>query len=139
MLDCDWSSDVCSSDLFDLSGHEVRVGASIGIAAYPDHGSDVETLMRHADIAMYHVKTHGKNHVRVFSDDLLQSGEAVKVLLADIALGIERDEFEIFYQPIVDLADGGIVGIEALARWHNPERGLMMPGQFFQFVDDHQV
>ena len=121
---------------FDLDGHEVRVSVSIGIAAFPDDGDNEETLVRHADAAMYRAKESGKNTLlsySPFTSDASARRQALGELISD---ALEQDEFALYYQPQFTLAEGRIDACEALVRWRHPERGLLMPPDFLPLAED---
>lgn len=121
---------------FDLGGNEAYIGASIGIAAFPEDGDDAETLLKNADIAMYRAKEQGRNSYRFFTAEMNQRTVAKAALNTDLRRAIERREFELHYQPKVDLADGHLRGLEALLRWNHPQRGLVSPGEFIPALED---
>lgn len=115
--------------------YDVVVGASIGISVAPDDGDTVTDLLRHADIAMYHAKQTGKGHYRFFMDEM-EAGTRERVLLETAMRdGLDRDEFEVHFQPRVRMHDGTIVSAEALARWRHPQRGMVSPGQFVPLAE----
>jgi diguanylate cyclase (GGDEF)-like protein len=120
----------------ELKGKECRVTASIGVAIYPDHGTDEQTLLKHADTAMYLAKTEGKNGVRLFSDDI--KGESIDRLAIEMELrhAVERNEFCLHYQPKLDVRKQQIGGVEALLRWNHPKLGLLQPAQFIPVAED---
>ncbi|MEX2198964.1 MAG: PAS domain S-box protein [Burkholderiales bacterium] len=122
--------------LFDLGGNEAYVGASIGIAAFPDDGDDAETLLKNADIAMYRAKEQGRNGFRFFTAEMNQRTLAKAQLNTDLRRAIERAEFTLHYQPKVDLADGRLRGLEALLRWNHPQRGMVSPAEFIPALED---
>jgi len=119
-----------------LSGHECHTTASIGIAMFPDDGSDVHTLTKNADMAMYLAKEDGKNDFRFFTKDVkMQSIERLK-LEACLRHALDRNQLALHYQPKVDLATGQITGVEALLRWTHPERGVLPPAQFIPLAEE---
>ena len=121
---------------FDVEGHEVFVSASIGISLYPEDGADMHTLLKHADIAMYLAKRRGRGASQFYIDSMNQ-GIAERLQLENaLHRAIEREEFELHYQPQVDLHSGAVVGVEALIRWNHPERGLVMPGHFIPLAEE---
>lgn len=124
-------------EAFDLDGHEVFISASIGIAIYPEHGASGEQLVRHADIAMYRVKSGGKNGVRFFANGMLDDVHHRVILEKELRHAIEGGEFEVFYQPQIDVATDTIVGAEALIRWRHPRRGLLSPGDFLSVAEEN--
>ena len=122
---------------FQLDNQLVHISASIGIAIYPDDGVTMEDLVRHADIAMYQMKTDGKNNFR-FYDASMEVAASQKVALAQsLRQAIDRGELEMYYQPQVDARTGCIVGAEALMRWNHPERGTLSAGEFLPFAEEN--
>jgi diguanylate cyclase (GGDEF)-like protein/PAS domain S-box-containing protein len=121
---------------FEVGGQEVFVTTSIGIAIYPHHGTDAESLVKAADLAMYDAKERGRNNYR-----LHQSGTNVALgelfeLEKHLRSAVERGEMDLHYQPQVDIATQRIVGMEALLRWQHPARGLVMPNQFIPLAEE---
>ncbi len=115
---------------FDFDGHNIAVGASIGIALYPDHGDDVETLLHHADQAMYQAKNQGKNTFRFFTEDINIKAHRQRELQDNLRKALPNDEFTVFFQPIVDTASGQAVSAEALLRWDSANLGHVFPDEF---------
>jgi diguanylate cyclase (GGDEF)-like protein len=113
-----------------IDNHTLSMSGSIGIAVYPDDGITADLLVSSADGAMDAVKTSGRNGLRFANPDHAAVLRRDFALANDIRRGIERGEFEPFYQPIVDVTDGVVVGAEALLRWHHPERGVRAAGEF---------
>ena len=113
-----------------LGEHEVSLSASIGIAIFPGDGDDVDTLLRHADVAMYHAKQNGRNAFQFFSPEM--NAHVVERVQMENKLrqALENREFLLEYQPEIDIASGRTIGVEALIRWRHPERGLLQPDQF---------
>ena len=120
---------------FTINSHEMFISASIGSAAYPEHGDDAVTLLKNADIAMYHTKERGKNAFQLFNKEM--SNHALEQMLLENSLrhALERKEFELYYQPQFSAVDGRICGAEALIRWHHPTRGLVAPGMFISLAE----
>ncbi|HEX5338707.1 MAG TPA: EAL domain-containing protein [Gallionella sp.] len=121
---------------FLLEGTEVFVSCSIGIALYPDDATDGDDLIKHADSAMYFAKRSGRNNFRFYSRALTSSANERLSLETDLRHGFARGELELYFQPKVNLADGLLVGSEALLRWHHPERGMVPPDQFISIAED---
>ncbi len=120
----------------DLSGHECRVTGSIGIAMFPDDGTDEQTLMKNADIAMYLAKAEGKNDVRLFSTEIeTQSVDRLEIETS-LRLAVERGELCLHYQPKVDVLSGKIAGVEALLRWMHPQLGMLPPIKFIPLAEE---
>jgi diguanylate cyclase (GGDEF)-like protein/PAS domain S-box-containing protein len=121
---------------FDLDGQELRVSASIGISLFPEDGRDTETLLRNADSAMYHAKEMGRNNYQFFLEQMNVAAAERLRLENDLHKALERGEFELHYQPRIDVASGAACGIEALIRWRHPERGLVSPGEFIHVAEE---
>lgn len=117
---------------------DLLVRASVGIAIAPNHGTDVATLMKNADIALYQAKVE-RDRITMFTPDLdVNSVERLKIL-AELRTAIEEDQLQIAYQPQVDLVTNRTVGIEALVRWDHPERGLVPPDEFIPLAENSGV
>ncbi|HTD00096.1 MAG TPA: EAL domain-containing protein [Bradyrhizobium sp.] len=124
------------SEPMQIGGHECHSSASIGIAMFPDNGSDAPTLTKSADIAMYLAKEDGKNGFRFSSGEVkAQSFERLK-LETELRRAVERDQFSLHYQPKIDLASGQITGVEALLRWTHPQLGQVTPAQFIPLAEE---
>jgi diguanylate cyclase (GGDEF)-like protein/PAS domain S-box-containing protein len=121
---------------FQVSGHEVLVTASVGIASYPADGHDAETLLGAADAAMYRAKQSGRNAFQFFTAEINQRTRARALLGAELRRALEREEFTLAYQPKYDLATLQPCGGEALLRWNHPERGLVPPSQFVHALEE---
>ena len=121
---------VAISEPFELHGHSVDVGASIGLAVGPEHGRSVETLMRAADIAMYRAKSRGGGQHCLFDDALALEHQAKVATERALTEAVQRGEFQLAYQPQLSLVTGELVGTEALLRWHHPRDGLRLPNSF---------
>lgn len=119
-----------------LEGTEVNVGISLGIAIFPSDGDDSETLMKHADAAMYRSKREGRNRYQFFSKAVDQAASARLRLEADIRRGLAEGQFIAHYQPIIDADTGLPVALEALARWDRPEHGLQSPLVFITVAEE---
>ncbi|WKY47358.1 EAL domain-containing protein [Eubacteriaceae bacterium ES3] len=120
-----------------LGGQELYITVSIGVSLYPEDGEDPDTLIKNADLSMYHSKDFGKNQVTVCSPDLKEDLKLKTRLTNDLYRAIEREELELYYQPQVSLETMEINGIEALIRWNHPEMGLMSPGLFIPLAMKH--
>jgi len=121
---------------FALSHGDFRATVSLGIALFPRDGDTAETLTQHADIAMYQVKRSGKNGFRFF-DTALNSYHRDRITLEnDLRVALERDEFELYYQPQISLSRGRVVGTEALLRWNHPVSGLLGPDTFIPLAEE---
>ncbi len=116
-------------------GHDVNLSASIGISIFPSDGHDVDTLMRHADVAMYHAKQNGRNAFRFFSPEMNAHVVERVEMENKLRQALANNEFVLEYQPEIDIASGRTVGVEALIRWRHPERGLLQPDQFIPIAE----
>jgi diguanylate cyclase (GGDEF)-like protein len=121
---------------FTLQGKEVFVHASIGIAFNTTGRETVDDILRNADVAMYRAKTHGKGHYEIFETDMHAAVFNRMELKGELQRAIERKEFFLCYQPVVDLTTRAIVGLEALLRWNHPKRGVLLPGEFIPLAED---
>ncbi|MCE1225700.1 MAG: EAL domain-containing protein [Geobacteraceae bacterium] len=121
---------------FQLGGHELYSGVSIGVALFPSDGTDVDTLLKHADIAMYQAKECGRGTFKFFSPD--HNEKMVQRMQLEQALrrAIEHQELFLDYQPQIDNTTGAITGVEALVRWNHPQLGLLLPGLFIGIAED---
>lgn len=121
---------------FLLAGHEVTVTPSIGIALGPGDSSDTETLIKYADIAMYHAKSAGRNTYRFYTVGMNVRARAKMQLERDLRKALERGEFMLHYQPEIDIDSGEWTGAEALLRWNRPGHGLVLPAQFVPALEE---
>jgi diguanylate cyclase (GGDEF)-like protein len=121
---------------FQLPGHQVEVGTSIGIAMAPEHGSDPQELLKKADLALYRSKSAGRNCFTLYNDAMSVELEARSTLESDLREAIAHGEFELHYQPIFDLKTGDRPGLEALVRWRHPQKGLIPPDQFIPLAEE---
>ncbi|HEX5962380.1 MAG TPA: EAL domain-containing protein [Gemmatimonadales bacterium] len=117
--------------------HEIFINASIGIAIYPFDGEDLDTLLMHADTAMYKAKEQGGNSYQTYSKSMTTTALQRLTLENDLRRALERGEFEVHYQPIVDAYTGTVVGAEALLRWRHPELGLLLPSEFIPIAEEN--
>jgi diguanylate cyclase (GGDEF)-like protein/PAS domain S-box-containing protein len=119
---------------FTLEDQRVEIGASLGIAIFPEHGADANTLMRHADAAMYFAKRTGRG-TALYTSDLDQNSSSALELSAELREAIEHEQLRIYYQPKVHLRTGLVTRVEALVRWRHPKRGLILPDQFIPLAE----
>ena len=121
---------------FDCLGHQVSTDASIGIALAPQDGSDLDQILKNADLAMYAAKAEGRRTHRYFEPVMDAQVRARRQLETELRQAIARGGFEVYYQPFVGLQDDSIHGCEALVRWHHPEHGLISPAEFIPIAED---
>lgn len=121
---------------FYYSGQELFTSASIGISLFPDNGSDPQSMMQHADIAMYRAKAKGGNCFCFYTSDMNEMDNKRLKLETELRHALERDEFRLFYEPRVDIENGVFAGVEALLRWQHPELGLIYPLDFISLLEE---
>ncbi len=121
---------------FLVSGHEIFVTVSVGIAIFPADGESVDVLLKNSDTAMYHAKELGRNNFQYYSNAMNAAANDRLRLEGEVRHATEREEFVVYYQPQIDLRNGRIVGAEALVRWQHPQRGLLAPSEFLQAAAD---
>jgi len=121
---------------FDLDGNTVFIGCSIGISLAPDDGTDPEDLIKKADLALYEAKSAGRNRYFLFNSEMTKVADQRHRLEADMRTGLVRGEFELHYQPVVDVWTRKIACMEALVRWRHPVHGLMLPDQFIPLAEE---
>lgn len=124
---------------FPIGGHDIYVGASIGIAMYPESGATMDALIKNADIAMYRVKKTGKDGYQLFMNDMQAASTERLMLEQDMRRAIDSDEFEICYQPQIDTYNHKISGVEALIRWNHPTLGRLPPAEFIPIAEDSRL
>lgn len=124
------------SEPFVIEEQELYLTTSIGVAVYPTDGADVQTLLKHADLAMYQAKDMDRNNFQFFSSDLNVKVMERMVLESSLRRALERDEFELFYQAQVDVVERTIIGFEALLRWRHPELGMISPEKFIPLAEE---
>ena len=119
-----------------VDGHELHVSTSIGVSVYPEDGTDADTLLKHADVAMYRAKEQGRNGFQCYT--LEMGARAVEKLELEQALheALENNEFELHYQPLIDMKSGCVTSVEALLRWHHPELGCVAPARFIPLAEE---
>ena len=127
---------VCQPYALGLGGGPVMVTASIGATVFPLDGADAETLLRHADHAMYGAKQAGRNGYLFFDAEHDRRAEARFVALGRVQEALDADEFRLYYQPKVDMHSGAVLGVEALLRWKHPDKGVISPAQFLPLIEN---
>ena len=121
---------------FDLDGHNVTIGTSIGIALAPDNGTEPGELLKKADLALYQVKAEGRNDFNFFDEEMSKDATVRHRLLNDLRTAVSRKEFELFYQPVIDAKTERPCGAEALVRWRHPVEGLISPDRFIWLAEE---
>lgn len=124
-----------SSEQLEIHGHRIEIGLSIGVALYPDNGTDAKTLLGNADAVLYRAKAEGRGEVRFFESERDEKRLDRHALLHDLRLALERNELVVYYQPQADKT-GAIIGFEALIRWHHSQRGMISPGDFIPLAEE---
>ena len=120
----------------DIDGHQIDIGTSIGVALAPAHGSDVDQLMKSADLALYKAKAEGRDRYRFFEDAMAVEARTRRTLQADLRNALTNNELELHYHPIVDIQTMDMAGVEALIRWRHPQRGMIAPGEFISVAEE---
>jgi predicted signal transduction protein with EAL and GGDEF domain len=122
-----------------INDHDLFTSASIGIAMFPHNGETVQSLIKSADIAMYHVKSNGKDGHQFFNEEMNNSYTCHLAVERDIHQALDQQQFEVFFQPKVNPTTCQIVGVEALIRWHHPDKGLVMPNDFIPIAEQTKL
>ncbi len=120
----------------EVDGHELFTTTSIGVALYPMDGQDADTLIKNADAAMYFAKSQGRNNYRFYGKEMNSRALERLALESKLRRALDRNEFELHYQPKLDLRTGTVAGVEALIRWHQPEIGMIPPMDFIPLAED---
>ena len=121
---------------YEIEGRVVTLDSSIGVAIYPQDGEDGDTLLKHADTAMYQAKRAGRGNVELYSAELTERLNRRMALEASLRVALERDEFRLVYQPQVERVSGRVHAVEALLRWHHPDRGVVSPLDFIPLAEE---
>ncbi|MGT2509575.1 bifunctional diguanylate cyclase/phosphodiesterase [Cupriavidus basilensis] len=121
---------------FPVNDKEFRITASIGISSFPEDADDAQTLLKHADLAMYSAKQRGRNGHQFYTREMSESLQRRIDMEAHLRRALERNEFELYYQPRISLTTNACTAVEALIRWHHPEFGLVLPGDFIPFAEE---
>ena len=119
-----------------MQGHEFIIGASIGIALAPGDGHEADGLLRNADIALYRAKAEGRGTAHFFEAEMDRRIQARRLLEIDLRKAFANGEFELFYQPLINLTTDAVSGFEALLRWRHPDRGMIAPGDFIPLAEE---
>ena len=121
---------------FLLDGHPITVTPSIGIAVSPEDGTDLDSLLKHADLAMYDAKQQGRNNYQFFRREMNARSLELLLMESDLRQALRKSEFELHYQPQISVSSGRPQGLEALLRWRHPERGLVSPADFIPMAEE---
>jgi diguanylate cyclase (GGDEF)-like protein/PAS domain S-box-containing protein len=121
---------------YEINGHQIVIGASVGMAIAPTDGDDVDCLLKNADMALYRAKEDGRGAYRFFEPEMDAKMQVRRALELDLRKAVALEEFELFYQPIVDLATNKVNCFEALLRWRHPQRGLVTPDHFIALAEE---
>ncbi len=121
---------------FVVEGHEVFVTASAGVSLFPHDSEDAESLLKNADIAMYYAKEHGRNNVQFYNHAMNAKAYERLVMENSLRKALERKEFLLYYQPVVELHTGSVKSVEALIRWHHPDLGMVSPAEFIPMAEE---
>ncbi|ORU94446.1 MAG: diguanylate cyclase [Cycloclasticus sp. symbiont of Bathymodiolus heckerae] len=130
---------VAVSEPYVIDGQQINISCSIGVALYPEEDVDSDTLLRHADQAMFVAKQSGRNRIHWFDVEEDQQASSSQKVIARIEQALLSDELELYYQPKVNMRTGTIVGMEALLRWQHPEKGLVFPLEFLPVIEQHDL
>jgi predicted signal transduction protein with EAL and GGDEF domain len=125
-----------SREPYDCLGHQVTTDASIGVALAPDHGADLEQIVKNADMAMYAAKSAGRRTYRFFEPNMDAEVKARRRLESDLRQAISGGNLDVYYQPCLSLQSNEITGCEALVRWRHPERGMVSPAEFIPIAEE---
>ncbi len=124
------------TDAYELNGHELYVTASIGIVTFPQDGDTVDTLLRHADTAMYYAKGAGRDGARVFERRMDEAVSSRLRLENELRAGLRDGQFVLYFQPVLTIKDGRVLGAEVLLRWQHPRDGLISPKAFLPCIEN---
>ncbi|MCW5699590.1 MAG: EAL domain-containing protein [Rhodospirillales bacterium] len=120
---------------FHVLDHDLHVTVSLGISMFPLDGETPDLLRKHADVALYRSKSSGRNQVQLFASDMSVASDRQMTIETDLRQGLARQQFQLFYQPLIELHTGRMVGVEALARWQHPKLGVIAPSQFIPLAE----
>jgi len=127
------------AEAYDIAGSVVNISTTIGISIYPNDGMDAESLIKNADIAMYHAKKRGRNGFQFYSEDIQQKAQDRFSLEQDLRKAIDEQQFHLVYQPKIDTRSGRVSGVEALARWEHPTAGAISPQEFITLAEETEL
>jgi len=121
---------------YEFDGHQVTIGTSIGIAVIPNDGDDPNQILKNADMALYRAKSDGRGRYRFFEPEMNARMQARRTLELDLRKALTNHEFEVFYQPLMNLGTRSVCGFEALVRWRHPDKGLVQPSDFIPVAEE---
>ncbi|MBR0757101.1 EAL domain-containing protein [Bradyrhizobium jicamae] len=121
---------------YDIAGHPIVIGCSIGIAVVPEHGTLIDEILRNADLALYQSKNAGRNCFNIYSPELKAEADERNILEIELREAIWREEIEVYYQPVIELGTGRTKSVEALARWRHKTRGFVSPTEFIPVAEE---
>jgi diguanylate cyclase len=124
---------------FHLNGHDMFISSSIGISMFPSNGKDRETLIKNADLAMSRIKEQGKNAFQFFTPEMNETISRKTKLEIGLRKGLEQEEFNIYYQPQIEIKTGSLIGVEALIRWNHSELGFISPAEFIPLAEESGI
>ena len=124
---------------YDINGHHVVIGTSIGVSIAPTDGTDPDQLLKNADMALYRAKADGRGTYRFFEDDMDARAQSRRTLELDLRAAVACGQFELYYQPIQTIGTGEIIAFEALARWNHPIRGMIQPPDFIPLAEQTRL
>ncbi len=127
----------CFKEPFPVEGESHQITATMGVAVYPQSGLDADTLLRNADVALYRAKEQGRNTYQFYTEGMQEREVRRLELDKDLSEALARNQFELYYQPQLDLTTGHTTSVEALIRWNHPERGLVLPGDFIPLAEEN--
>ncbi|MDH3257388.1 MAG: EAL domain-containing protein, partial [Nitrospinota bacterium] len=125
--------------VFKIGDNELYIGCSIGISIFPDDGMEIKTLLKNSDLAMYRAKEKGRNTFQLYTPSMNFKAMERLAVEKNLRKALDREEFELYYQPKINLKSGQIAGMEALIRWDSPELGLVMPNQFIPIAEETRL
>lgn len=121
---------------WEFGGKHIYLSSSAGAALFPEHGENFDQLLQNAELAMMNSKVNGKNTFSLFMSDIRQKAVYHADMLTQLRQAVDNNEFSVYYQPQISLADGSVRGVEALVRWNHPDRGLIAPGEFISLAEE---
>ena len=124
---------------FDVGGHVLDLGASLGYALFPSHATDADELIASADFALYRAKAEGGRVLRLYDASMRSAAAAQRAMRDELRIALREGQLELYYQPQIDLTNGRLIGLEALIRWRHPERGLLLPSAFLPALEQNTL